>query len=325
MCVIARTFPTLFDIFATSEDLQLHLSAAVTPPVASDYVNLLARSIQRQPDLFKANSSHIYAAIEQLVIHNNIKEADSILTYAILHHFALITNHEEIINLFLRLCSVVTDVECRHSFSKLLIEHFTYELAKKKPNKKLAVSCFDLLVAIADLNVAEALASVKRLIAISEFYPWKQLDKQLTHLIQSCSAYDEVLDDKENRDLSITADILKLVYDRSKTNASILQATHEPALEATLKWTSGRNVADGERYREYVYEMGKSMTELVDEKRMSVDTCRQLIAVLQKRIDDLDEDTHEVNYAYEGFLSVRQPLADVFHRFRSRFSSTTRQ
>ncbi|CAF0913617.1 unnamed protein product [Adineta ricciae] len=303
-CVIARTFPTIFDVFATPEDLQLHLSAAVTPPVAFDYVNLLAQSLQRQPDLFKSNSSHIYAAIEQLVVHNNIKEADSILTYAIVHHFGLITNHEEIINLFIRLCSTVTDVECRHSFCKLLIAPFIYELAKKKPSKKLAVSCFDLIIAIADLKVPEALPSIKRLVAISEFYPWKQLDKHLTHLIQVCSAYDEVSGDNKNKDLSILADVLKVVHDRTKTNASILQATHEPALEAVLKWTSGKNEADGEGCREYVYEMGKLMTELVDEKRVSADTCRQLVAVLQKRVNDLDGDSYEVNYAYEGFLSA---------------------
>ncbi|CAF0879631.1 unnamed protein product [Adineta ricciae] len=301
---IKYVFPTLFDVFTTPGDLQLHLSTAVTPPVAFDYVNLLAKSLQRQPDLFKNNSSHIYAAFEQLVLHNNIKEADSILTYVIVHHFALITNHEEIINLFIRLCSAVTDIECRHSFCKLLIAPFVYELTKKKPNKKLAVSCFDLIIAIADQKVAEALSSVKRLIAISEFYPWKQLDKQLTHLLQTCSAYDEVSGGTENNDLSILADVLKLLHDRSKTNTSILQATHEPALEAVLKWCSGRNVADGEGYREYVYEMGQSMTELVDEKRVSADTCRQVVAVLQKRVDDLDEDTYEVNHAYETFLSA---------------------
>ncbi|UJR31959.1 hypothetical protein I4U23_019432 [Adineta vaga] len=303
-CIIERTFPTLFDMFTSPTDAQQHISAAIAPPVSPKYVSLLAKSLQQHPDLFKNDPSQIYVAIEKLVSHNLFKEAECFFSHVIAPHFDLITNLEELIQTFIRMCSSVVDLECRSSFCKHLVSPLSYELTKKKLNKKLGNSCFDLIVAIVDLTVIEAPSCAKRLLSISEFYPWKQLDQQLTHLIQSCSAYDQIIVSSTNSELDNLDGMLKLIHDRATTNPSMLRATHQPALEAVLKWSSPINIDNGQAYPKHVYTMGEPMTELVDEKQMTVDICRQLISILQKHVDSVDDDKYVVESHYEQFLRV---------------------
>ena len=72
--VIERTYPTIFDSFASLDDALSHLSACIQPPVSSDYVRLIARYYEKHPDSFQKHINQIYAAMEKLVTDDKLKE-----------------------------------------------------------------------------------------------------------------------------------------------------------------------------------------------------------------------------------------------------------
>ena len=63
------------------------------------------------------------------------------------------------------------------------------------------------------------------------------MDKQLTHLLQSCVTYDQIIDNATFSELQPLKDILSLIQQRAKINTTMIRATHEVALEAVLKWS----------------------------------------------------------------------------------------
>jgi len=248
------------------------------------------------------NANQVYAAIEKLVLDDKLKEAEHFMRDVIVPHFASITNLNELISIFIRLCSSVRH-ESRIYFCKEFISPISYELTKKKFHKKFAEIFFDFILAILDLHIIEALTCAYRILNINEFYPWKQLDKQLTHLIQSCSTYDQIINDSTFSELGNLSQILRLIQQRAKANITIFHATHEVALQAILKWSNIVNKDTGKSYSRHVFEMGEAMTELVDQQKITTDTCIRLIEILQKRIDDNDE-PRDFNQPDDRFLMV---------------------
>jgi hypothetical protein len=299
---LTRTFPTLFDSFANQDDAQFHLISCAESPVSLEYVNLIAKSYQRQVDLFKTNVSQIYTALEKLLFQNNIKEAERFMRDVIVTHFSLITNLEELLQMLIRACSSVS-IESRTEFCHEIIAPISYELSKKKSNKKLAGIFFDLILAILDLNVIEAPECACRILAISDFYTWKQLDKQLTHLVQSCIAYDQLVIDSYFSPLDSLEDIVKIIHERVKSNPTILHATHETALQAIFKWSSIINDKTGKTYGRHVFKLGQKMTDIIDPRQITVDICRQLFEILQKRLDNNDEPC-DLDQVHDHFFNV---------------------
>jgi len=285
---LSNTFPTLFDSFTNPDDARLHLQACVEAPVLSSYVDLMAKCYQRQPDLFKTNTSQIYIAIEKLVLQNKMKEAEYFTRNVITTHFNLITDLEELLHMLIRICPLV-NIESQNYFCENIISSISYELTKKKSNKKFAGLFFDLILAILDLTIIEAPPCAARILNIADFYPWKQLDKQLTHLIQSCVAYDKIVRDSHFSKLDTLEDILKFIRERATANITILHATHESALQAVFKWSTMINNDTGKLYDKHVFKMGELMTELIDRKQITVDICSRFLEILQRRIDNNDE------------------------------------
>jgi hypothetical protein len=282
---LARAFPNLFDSFTNPNDDQLHLIACVEPPVSLDYVTLITQFYQKHVDSFKTNESQIYTNIEKFVSQNHIKEAERFMRYVIIPHFDSITNLEELLHMLIRTCSTVS-IESRDEFCKALIYPISYELTKKKFHKKFAGIFFDFILAILDLNIIDAPPCAYRILEISDFYPWKQLDQQLIHLLQSCVLYDQMTSDSSSREPEKLEKILDIIHQRAKTNVTIYHATHEVALQAILKWSTIINNNTGKPYDSHVFEMGKQMTELVDQQKITSDICIQFIEILQKRIDE---------------------------------------
>ncbi len=299
---LTRTFPTLFHSFTDPDDARFHLTSCVEPPVSADYVSCIAKSYQIQPDLFKTNESQIYSAMEKLISQNNIKEAERFMRDIIVTHISLITNPEELIHMLIRTCSSV-NIESRDIFCKEIVSHIAYAFARHKFNKKFAGIFFDLILAILDLNIEEAPESACRLLEINEFYPWKQLDKQITHLIQSCIAYDQFLLDSNSSKLNVLENIISKIQDRIKTFPMLHSATHETALQAVIKWAAIINNNTGKTYGRHVFKMGQKMTELIDRQKITVDICSKLIEILQKRIDNNDE-TYDFSHDVDSFLDV---------------------
>jgi hypothetical protein len=271
---------------------------------------MLAKALERQPDLFKAHSSQLYTALEKLISQNNIKEAEYLVRYAIVIHFDLITQLDELLHMLIRVCPSLVDAHTRSHFCKLIISPLSYALVKKKPNKKVAVTLFDLLVAILDLCVIEAPECAYRMLDISEFYPWKQLGEQLTHLVRSCIAYDQIIVTSLSCKLDKLASILKLTGERSQANPTVLSATREAALEAVMKWSSPVNVETGQLYQKHVYAMGEQMTRLIDNRQFSVEFCSKLLAVVQNHVARNDDPTYHVDESYGRFLIVSGSIRD---------------
>ena len=299
---LTRTFPTLFHSFTEPDDARLHLISCVEPPVSADYVNCIAKSYQIQANLFKTNESQIYLAMEKLITQNNMKEAERFMRDILCTHISLITNPEELIHMLIRACSSV-NIASRDIFCKEIISHMSYEFGRLKFNKKFAGIFFDLILAILDLNVEEAPASALRILEINEFYPWKQLDKQITHLIQLCIAYDQFLLDSNSSKLDALENIIIKIQDRIKAYPTLRSATHETALQAVIKWAAITNNNTQKTYGRHVFKMGQKMTELIDRQKITVDICSKLIETLQKRIDNNDE-TYDFSHDVDNFLDV---------------------
>ena len=290
--------PTLFDTFNNPDDILTHLVACAEPSISNDYVDALAKYYQNHPEALQKHTTHVFASLEKIIIQDNLKAAEPLMEKAIIHCFNSITNHEELLQMFIRLCSTVQPAS-RDDFCKRFITPLTYELSNKKFPKKLAPLFFDLLMAILDLHVMQAPSCAYRLIDISEFYPWKQLDKQITHLVQSCVAYDSVTDGSEKEPENLTR-ILRLIQERAKMNKGILQATHEIALQAIFKWSVIVDTTTGRPYPKQAFTMGEAMAGLVEEQKVTADICIRLMEALQKRIENDDEprDNYSVDDAF---------------------------
>jgi hypothetical protein len=282
--------------------VQLHLTACVESPVSFEYVDFIAKFYKHHVDLFQTDISQIYTAIEKLLSKNKIKEAERFMSNVIITHFKSITNIEELLHMLIRACSIV-NIESRNDFCQNLISPIAYELTAKKYNKKLAGIFFDFILVILDLQAIKAPVCACRILNISDFYPWKQLDKQIIHLIQSCIAYDKIITDSSSNQIEHLDKILQLIHERTKTNPTIFHATHETALQAILKWSSIINNHTGKPYDGHVLIMGQEMTELVDRQQMTDDICIQLIDILQKRIDNNNE-PNDLNQIDDHFLMV---------------------
>lgn len=200
------------------------------------------------------------------------------------------------------MCSII-NIESRDSFCHEIISPMSYELSRKKFHKKLAEIFFDFILAIIDLHIIEASTCACRILDISEFYPWKQLDKQIIHLVQSCVTYDDISTDSSSSKLDDLTKILCKIHERAKTNQTIFYATHQTAVQAILKWSSIINKDTGNAYSTHVFKMGEEMTKLVDLQQVTVDLCIQLLEILQKRIDNNDE-PNDLNNVDDYFLQV---------------------
>ncbi|CAF3723633.1 unnamed protein product [Rotaria sordida] len=315
-CVLTCTLPTLFNNYTNSDDVQYYLTTCLEPSISSDYVKLISKSYQCQVDMFKTNASQIYTTIVKLVSQNRIDDAGYFMDNVLIIHFNSISNLEELLHMLIHICSLV-NIESRSLLCKTLISPISYELTNKKCNKNLARIFFDFVLAILNLNIIEAPKYADHMLSINDFYPWKQLDKQITHLIQSCINYDNIINDEYFSELDNLRKILSLINERSKIHVTILHATHESALQAVLKWSTIINNDTGKPYDKHVFEMGQPMTELIDRRQIPVDICSKFLEILRKQIDNNDE-IYDFNYFHHNFfLSVTKLLAECIVQLKN--------
>lgn len=294
----------------------MHLTACSEVPVCSAYVELLAKSYRDNVDLFKANELQVYATIERLISVNYVKSTDFLVSYVIVKHMDLVADAEQLFRTCIRLCSLVHP-DSREQFCQVVLSPLIYEFGRKKFSKKLAPLLFDLVIAIIELRVVAAPQWAYRLLNRSDFYPWKDLTVPLTHLVQSCVAYDTLVSTSYSSPLDQLEDILNLIQERAKVTVTIFRATHETSLKAVLKWLMIINEQTGQAYSSHVFRMGAQLLNLIDEQHVTVDTCFQLLDILKTHLDE------EVNHHYENFIRVstfastqRQLFIDCFCRSR---------
>ncbi|CAM4771267.1 unnamed protein product [Rotaria magnacalcarata] len=308
--VLNRTYPTLFNSYTNSEEATFYLTSCAEPAISADYVHLISQGYKSDLELFKTNISLICTIMEKLVLQNRVDACRYFMDNALIVHFKLITNFEELLQMLIRMCSSV-NTESRNSFCKSVISPITYELSSKKCKKELAGLFFDFILAILSFTIMDAPKFAYNILAIGEFYPWKQLDTKITQLIQSCITYDNIAYDTRNTDLDYLNQILSIIRERAKVNPTMLRATHTLALEAVLKWSSIINNDTGKPYSRHVFGMGVVMAELVDQQQVSVESCSKLLRIFRKLIDP-DDEIFELNQLYDQFFRSLVKLLTEF-------------
>ena len=300
---ISRTFPEMFAEFDQPDDACAYLAACVEPSISPEYTVALVRSFQNHVDLFKSNETQILTVIEQLTSLNEIKQVERFVDGVLVKHFDAVSDMERCIRMTIRLCSSVSK-ESVEALTAQVLSRIVRALGERKYNKKLAPIFFELILAILDLTVPDAPSLSHQLLSRNEFYPWKELSARFTHLVKSCAAYDTIGHEPSKLD-QFDERLLTLVHDRAKINPTILQATHQPALEAVLKWTTLINKETGQLFAKHVFRMGQPMTDLIDERQITGEACGQLLATMQERLAD---DLEEFTVSDQVFLSVSESM-----------------
>lgn len=299
--VLECTLSKLFDSYDSPTDAKYYLTTCAESSVPIEYVRTIATSFKSDVELFKNNISEVYEIMEKFVAQSRIKELDCFIDYIIVTHFGEITKIEDLVQMSIRLCSIV-HMESRKDFCDAL-SSIIFELTRKKIKKDLATIIFDLALSIMHLNTIKAPKHAHALFSIKEFFPWKQLNAKVTQLIQSCISYDSLIIDTWHSDLDPLGQILEVIDERAKTNASLLNATHELALQAVFKWLPIVNNDTGKPYNKFVFGMASKITSLIDRKKVTAENCSKLLEFIQNLLDPNSE-IYEYHEVYDLFLRV---------------------
>lgn len=304
-----RTLNTLFDEYQNPADAKNDWLECAKPPISKDFIDMLVNSFEKNVELFKTNASEIPTVIEKLVLINELETARKVLNRTILVHINSADNIiEPLIHGLMRASSTIK-IDNRNEFCKEVIPNLTYELVKKKCNKKLAPLFFDFILIILDLCVLEAPKCALRLLEKSEFYPWKDLAPKFKDLVRSCAAYDKLQMTSYFSELDSLENIVDLAVDRAKVHTVIFRSTHEEALKAIYRWsTAPADDNTKKTWSTHVYRMGKVLIGLIDSKQVTLDVCTRLIKALQQSISDYDEDIEngEVSQLMGTFFTVEE-------------------
>ncbi|CAF4634898.1 unnamed protein product [Rotaria sp. Silwood1] len=291
---LTRTLPTIFDSYKNPNDAQIYLRACMEPPISSDLIYLMVKSYKRNVNLLEENFNLVLTVIEKLLTLNHLSEARQFVIQVVLEHFDVFVNMEALIQMFIRVCPLI-HADYRNDFCHEILLSVTYKLGNVKCNKSLAPSCFDLVLCILNLCVIEAPKCAESLLEKKEFYPWKELAPRFNDLVRSCVAYEQIDIKSYWSDLDSLSNILRLAGDRAKINTVIFRATHEPALEAVLRWSRSDDNDNTKIWSTHVYRMAEAMFGLIDQQKITADSFSQFLKALHQKIVDNQQVDYEEN------------------------------
>ncbi|CAF1495255.1 unnamed protein product [Rotaria sp. Silwood1] len=305
--VFTRTLPTLFDSYVNVEDAQIDFLQCIEEPISNDYILFISKSYNRNPHLIKNNLSQALLVIERLLLGYHIRAVRYYIDQAILAHIETVIDIEALVQTFIRVCPLIP-IDHRQESCKEVISNVAYKLGRMKCSKKLAPIFFDFAITLLDLCVLEAPSCALYLLEKNDFYQWKDLAPRFTDLLRLCSAYERVEVKKSSSELDSLVTILRLVVDRAKAYAIIYRSTHKEALQAISRWTytndNNNNNDNRKIWPNHVYDMGRPMLDLIDQRHITIDICTQFIEALRLRIIDneLAEDDIPINYIMISFF-----------------------
>ena len=256
-------------------------------------------------DLIKNNLSHALSALEHLLVGQHIREARFFVDEAILKHLEAAIDIEALVHMLVRACPSIP-VDVRNESCKSVISNVTYKLGRMKCPKKHARLLFDFALTILDLRVVEAPKAAEYLLEKNDFYPWKELATRCSDILRFCSAYDTIEAEPRCSELDSLTTILRIAIDRAKAYPAIYQATHTEALSTIARWTSTKD-AHGQptNWSSHVYNMGQAVLDLIDQRQITTDVCKQFIGALEmvtavddESIDSSRNSFFEVRYAF---------------------------
>ncbi|CAF4268347.1 unnamed protein product [Rotaria sp. Silwood2] len=292
METLTRTLPTIFDSYANPSDAQIYLRACMEPPISSNYIYLIVKSYQRNINLLKENFNLVLTVIEKLLMLNYLTEARQFVIQVVLEHFDVFVNMEALIQMLIRVCPLI-HADYRNDFCQEILSSITYKLGNVKCNKSLASLCFDLILCILNLCVIQAPKCAESLLEKKEFYPWKELAPRFNDLVRSCIAYEQIDMKSYWSDLDSLGSILRLTADRAKINTIIFRATHDQALQAILRWSRSIDNDNTKVWSTHVYRMAEVMLDLIDQQKITANTCIQFLKALHQKVVDNQQVDYE--------------------------------
>ncbi|CAF3498130.1 unnamed protein product [Rotaria socialis] len=311
---LQKSLPSLFNCFDNPADVLVIIECSDVL-LSQDFIRSLSSSYKENVNQVKTNFSHILKIIERLVLANRIGDARNIIDDTIDVHFKTAVDISTLLQMFIRLCPQL-NVDYRNEFCDQIIFPLSINLASEKCNKKLAPLLFDFALVILDLNVIKAPKCALELLEKKEYYPWKELAPKFAHLIRSCAAYDIIDSEDHFADINYLDSIIRLAAERSEVNQTIVQATHDEALRAILRWLGPATSINKMIWCSHVYRMGQYLLDLIDQRQITIEICAQLIEALNKRISKSEED--ETSDGLERFFTnVTSKLATYLQQLKS--------
>ncbi|CAF3091533.1 unnamed protein product [Rotaria sp. Silwood2] len=301
--LLQNALPNLFDSSANPADA-LAIIEDSDSSVSREFLRSVAKSYKDNVNQFKANFSHVLTIIEPLVLANRVYDARDFMEETIDIHFKTAVDIGILVEMFIRVCEKV-NVTTRGELCEQIIFSLSRTLENTKCNKTLAPLLFDFAIVILDLKVFEA--------------P-QYLAPRFSHVVRSCAAYDIIDDEDHFSHLHHLEGVLELTFERSKVCQNIVQATHNEALQAILRWLGPAKPIKKVLWCSHVYRMGRNMVDLIDQRQVIADVCGQLIEALHKRIikNKEDDDEDQTDDTHEDFcITLASKLADYIEKLKS--------
>lgn len=303
--LLKDAMPSLLDCFSNPDDALVVIKESELS-LSSELLTSLGNSYRSNANKVKENFSYILTMIEWLVLAGRMLDARDFIEKTIEENIKTAVDIGALVKMFIQLCPKV-EVNARDEFCKHVLFPLSTTLESTKFSKTFALILFDFAISILDLISIEAPQCTLRLLEKQEFYQWNNLGPQCSHLVRSCAAYDVIGNVKHFSDLRHLEEILNFIVERSQTYPNISQAAHCEIFKAIIRWLGPAKSIQKKLWCSHVYDIGRCMVELIDQRQVTVDTCSELIEALhriitKRRTEDDNED--EMTNSLKTFCNV---------------------
>lgn len=253
---------------------------------SSEYVSQLVRSYSDHPQIIETNAKDILNTFEQLLINEQLDEANQILSKLITHHMNFFDIHI-LIKLFIRFGPIVQEKDI---FLNKILRPFICALEKASISKDLAIPLFNLGKMILNLHCLDAPNWTMRLLERQDFYPWQDLHTELVELLSICASYEKISNENYFSPLDDLEKVIEFIHRKSQKYPSTIRLIHSIAVDNILRWANIEHTLDT-----HVYRMGGAMLSLIDKQQVNEDLCLKWINSLRKSVDRQTEGDNRSN------------------------------
>ncbi|CAF5015761.1 unnamed protein product, partial [Rotaria sp. Silwood1] len=294
--ILQQSQPKLFDSSDNPAEALTIIECAESS-ISSEFLSSLANSYKNNANHLKTNFSYILIIIERLILKDHIEEASNFIEDTLEVHFTTAVDIDALLRMLIRICPQV-NIDHRDQLCSKIIWSLSIKLKDAKCNKQSSSLFFDFALIILNLH----------------FYPWKELASRCSDVIRSCAAYDTISEEEHSRNLDSLEDILRLIAERAQVNPSIIQAIHDEAPRAILRWSTSTKVGNKKTWCSHVYRMEQAMIVFIDQRQVTIDIFAQIIEALQKRIvnDEESDNKEESSKSIENFF-INDIRIQIFH------------
>ena len=290
--------PEIFSNETIATGISLHGNLPLES-ISSDYIQHLIGTCENSPASIKTNHPHLLTLIERLITEKRMDEAHVLFTKLIVPHLTSV-DLELVLRTLIRLCSTV---ESKDLLLNEILLPFIYKFEDLPGNKQLASTVFDLSQAILTLRLLDAPTASLRLLNRRDFYPWKDLIDGVVNMVRTCTTYETITHEEYFSPLNDLEALIEFIGKKARVYPQIIRATHAFTCEHIIRWSSGTQT-----WSPFVYRMGQSMFDLIDERQINEDFCLRIVDNLFRRINSKDVGVKELG---RGFFMVNTRQREV--------------